>query len=120
MPTLISAPPTPDINVKTPLLRIAATIGPSGALLRCAGEIDVSNVDQLEAALTALVQSGLPEVRVDLRGVDYLDAAAIKALMRAYYTLMRSGRRLSVCIEPRTLRLFLLLKLDRVLDVHCA
>jgi anti-sigma B factor antagonist len=120
MPTLSSAPSPLDINIDTLLLRIAATVGPSGALLCCAGEIDVSNVDRLETALTALVQTGVPEVQVDLCGVDYLDAGAIRALLRANRTLARSGRRLSVCMEPRTLRLFLLLKLDRVLDVHCA
>ena len=118
---LTLSPPThqPDFRDDTPLLQLAAAVWPSGAVLRCVGEIDVSNVDRLAVALAALIEAGYSPVEVDLREVVYLDGAAIRALLRARHLCGFSGRTLTVRAHPRALRLFLLLKLDRVFNVRC-
>ncbi|OXM54965.1 STAS domain-containing protein [Amycolatopsis alba] len=47
-------------------------------LLAASGEIDLSNVDAFESALTDATRSGT--AIVDLRGVEYLDSGGIHAL----------------------------------------
>jgi anti-sigma B factor antagonist len=56
--------------------------GQSPALVRAAGDIDLTNVGQLAAALEAAAASG-DAVTVDLTAVTYCDSAAIRALFTA-------------------------------------
>ena len=57
----------------------------SGQLvLTVRGEIDLANVEALEAALLALVaRADGHQLIVDVRGLTYIDSTGIKALMRA-------------------------------------
>jgi anti-anti-sigma factor len=91
----------------------------AGAVLQCSGEIDLSNVDRLEGALAAAIETGGPALHIDLREVRYLDSSTMHALLTANHQLARTGRAMSVQVAPRLARLFRMLRLDEVLDVRC-
>lgn len=50
-------------------------------VLFAVGEIDASNVDDFAEAVTAGATDGIDTLTVDLSGVEYLDSAAINALV---------------------------------------
>jgi anti-anti-sigma factor len=89
-----------------------------GAALRCSGEIDISTIDRFERALAACIAAAGPAVTIDLREVEYLDSAAIEALLDARVQLAFQGRRLSVRAEPAAARLFRLIGVDAILNVR--
>jgi anti-sigma B factor antagonist len=49
------------------------------AVVRFAGEVDMTNVDRFRAALSAAT-SAAPTVVADLDGITYLDSAGVEAL----------------------------------------
>ncbi|QEN14879.1 STAS domain-containing protein [Mycolicibacterium sp. ELW1] len=66
--------------MSTPLTVTVETAADGRNVLRAAGEIDASNVADFAEALTAAVNGG-SALNVDLSAVDYLDSAAINALV---------------------------------------
>jgi anti-sigma B factor antagonist len=52
-------------------------------VVRVAGEIDVSNKDELDAALKSVQASGANAVEVDLSEVSYIDSSGIGTLVAA-------------------------------------
>jgi anti-anti-sigma factor len=100
------------------LLHFEVNTTSPGTLLRCAGEIDLSNSACLREALEGCIKQGRPEVEVDLREVTFLDSSAIDALVAACRELDRAGRSLHVRARTGTARLFRLLKLDHILHVR--
>jgi anti-anti-sigma factor len=100
-----------------PLLRIEAAGEPLGAVIRCAGEIDLSNLQVFEQALAASIAGDLPTVEVDLSAVVYMDSSTILALLCAHRALAAAGRVLCVRAKPWGLRLFTLLRLDCLIEV---
>jgi anti-anti-sigma factor len=100
-----------------PLLRVEPAGQPCGAVLRCAGEIDLSNVACLEQELAASIRLRLPVIEVDLRDVSFLDSSTMAALIRAQSELRRSGGRLRVRARPSTAHLFQLLRIDQVFEL---
>ena len=100
------------------MLHVEALQVPSGAVLRCQGEIDLSCANYLERALTASIDSGAPTLEVDLREVRFFDSSAIRALLNANHRLLIRGRRLSLRVQPTARALLRVLKLDQVLNVQ--
>lgn len=98
-------------------LRVQSTGSPRGALLRCAGEIDLCNVEELRHAASHSIWSGSLHVEVDLVQITYLDSSAIEALLEAQRELSRRDGRLQVLGGPHTGKLFRLLGLDSVLHL---
>jgi anti-anti-sigma factor len=98
-----------------PLLRIEPVGQPPGAVLRCAGEIDLSNVECLRHALDTSIHLGVPEVELDMRQVSFLDSSAIEALMVAYRQLASEGRALRVRATAWIARLLHMVELDHLL-----
>src|SRR5688572_10794490 len=96
----------PEVTTEAPLLRIQVTGQPAGTVLRCAGEMDLSNVDCLRRALTAAIEQGHPEVEVDLREVAFLDSSTIDALLTAHYELAKQGRMLRIRARPWAAHIF--------------
>jgi anti-anti-sigma factor len=109
-----------DCKTEGALLRIDAAGRPPRAVIRCAGEIDLSNLHLLEQALAVAIAAGAPTLHVDLSAVDYLDSSTFLALLRAHRKLAAEGRALRVRASPWGLRLFRLLRLDRLIDVQPA
>jgi anti-anti-sigma factor len=84
-------------------------------LLRCSGEIDLSNVHLLREPLDEHLTDSSRELTVDLCDVFYLDSTAILELWRAAVVLSRQGRELRVRVTPRQEKLFVLSRCDRLL-----
>jgi anti-anti-sigma factor len=103
-----------------PGFSIKLFLSDDGVLLRCAGEIDLSNVDLLRRSLDAHVADSSRELTVDLRGVSYLDSTAIIEIWRAAVVLIHAGQRLRVRVTPRQAKLFVLTQCDRVLALETA
>jgi anti-anti-sigma factor len=83
------------------------------------GELDVTGVDELWAALDELVDSGCRLVTVDLADLDFLDAAGLGILVRAHCELVAAGGRLVLTgVRPAQHRLLEITGLDRVLAVR--
>jgi anti-anti-sigma factor len=65
--------------------------------LRLVGELDLSNVDQLNAALEPEVQRG-GEIALDVAGLSFIGSAGVQALIRALLDL--EGRGGIVLVAP--------------------
>jgi stage II sporulation protein AA (anti-sigma F factor antagonist) len=106
-----------DLITNLTLLRIERAGEPPGAVLRCLGEIDLSNVDYLRQSLDASIQLPVPEVEVDLREVSFLDSSAIDALVGACHELAGQGRTLRVRATEWIARVLRMVKVDCLLKL---
>ena len=79
-------------------------IGPDGSVsLRLTGEIDVSNADQVEAALKEATREGPEELLLDLRAVTFLDTAGLRLILLAHRWQKRAGHALRLLLgEPES------------------
>lgn len=69
------------------------------------GEIDLATSSLVTRHLDQVTADAGPLVVVDLRAVDFIDAAGIDPLVRARTRALRRGGELSlVCTDPRVLR----------------
>lgn len=85
-----------------PRLRIEP-LGDGRTGLRLVGEVDVSNSDQVTAALAGLAASGA-DVHLELAGLGFIDVAGTRALLAAADRLhRRSGTRVVLLHPPATL-----------------
>lgn len=55
------------------------------------GEVDVSNADELRAALNAAAQAGCDSVEVDVEQVSYIDSTGIGVLVGAAHRFSDAG-----------------------------
>ena len=62
------------------------------------GEVDLSNADQLSAALTDATVNELMALVLDLRDVDYFDSAGIQLIYRLRESLHSRGQTLQLVI----------------------
>ena len=77
------------------------------------GEIDASSVDELAELVHSALCSGAHEIDVDLRGVSFMDTAALRVLEQARDVLTSSGGHL--CLRnavPEVQRLLSLTAFD--------
>lgn len=65
-----------------------------------AGEVDVSNADQLRAALDERLGADAPEISVDLSEVPYIDSTGIGVLVGAAHRCAERGVGFEV-VEPQ-------------------
>ena len=65
-----------------------------------AGEVDVSNADQLRAALDERLGADAPEISVDLSEVPYIDSTGIGVLVGAAQRCAEKGVGFEV-VEPQ-------------------
>ncbi len=65
--------------------------------LRLVGEVDLSNAEQLQAALEPEVQLG-GEIALDVAGLTFIGSAGVQALIRALLDLEGRGR--IVLLDP--------------------
>ncbi len=86
--------------------------------LCCTGEIDLSNVHLLRKPLEEQIADSRRALTVDLRGVAYLDSAAVKELLRGALVLFRRGQRLRVRITAPQQRLLALCHDGGLLDLE--
>ncbi len=82
------------------------------------GHINASNADHLKTQLTALVNSDIKGVLVDLHQVEGLDSAGLMALVAALSLAQRQDKRFSLCCVPPAIKMILeLTQLDRVFEI---
>jgi anti-sigma B factor antagonist len=85
------------------------------ALLRPAGELDISSVPILEEHLRDALAGGARRLVVDLRGLDFMDSTGLTLLMRWERESRRDGFDLAIVRgDDRIHRLFELTSMDSV------
>jgi anti-anti-sigma factor len=81
-------------------------------------QIDACNVGQVAEALASAVSQG-GTVTADMSATTFCDCAGAHAIMHAHKHAAASGAELRVIVTmPQVRRLFELLELDRLLDIH--
>lgn len=70
-------------------------------VLEIAGEVDIANVQEFEAALDGAVDSG-PALIISLEDTSYFDSKGIHVLLMFAGRFVRSGQRLSLVARPGT------------------
>ncbi len=74
--------------------------------------------EELERTIQEHLASGRHAVRIDLRGVPYLDSAGVRALVRGHTTAERNGDTLTIVNANERIRtVFAVTRLDRVLNL---
>jgi anti-anti-sigma factor len=73
---------------------------PALCLLRVAGEIDISNAEELTAAIEGAVPNDAPKVVVDLSRTTYLDSAGVQLIFLLVQRLNDRRQELNI-IVPR-------------------
>jgi len=63
---------------------ISAVAGASGdPVIRISGELDISNIADIEAELGAILGTATPPVTIDLSSLTFIDSSGIAMLLRA-------------------------------------
>ena len=68
-------------EVKRGDLRVRVSGDPDEAVLTLVGELDVSNVDRLSAAVTEVLATGVGRVVLDLAGLTFCDSRGLGTLI---------------------------------------
>jgi anti-sigma B factor antagonist len=68
------------------------------------GEIDLATVGTLNAALAQAIESGAPDVWLDLTKVDFMDSTGLTAIVRAHDAMDAGRSRLAVICPPGPVR----------------
>jgi anti-anti-sigma factor len=88
---------------------------PHAIRLRLAGELDLASAPRLEHQLEELLGDDIRRVTIDLRDLQFLDSAGLRALLVAHRRLTESGRELLLGPGPQAVqRLFELTGSDRI------
>jgi anti-sigma B factor antagonist len=105
--------------VSEPLATLGVELRQGSAVARLAGEIDLSNAEELERSILAETR-GAPAVVLDLAQVDYIDSAGVVLLQRVARTLLAESRslRLAAPGETPAARIVSLSALDAAIPVH--
>jgi anti-sigma B factor antagonist len=78
---------------------IETTAAYGRTVITLTGELDISAVRDLEAALTAAAAAEHAHVDVDMSGVKFIDSAGLGCLIRAYKRFDEAERRLRI-VDP--------------------
>ena len=102
------------------LATVTATDLRDGQLLRISGEIDLANVEVVQAAISGSVRSDASLVILDLSGTTYLDSTGLAMIFRFAERLgyRRQEFRLVVPPDSPIRRVLALISLDRVVRVE--
>lgn len=61
------------------------------SVLTVSGRVDSETAPQLDDALAALAGGAGKKIVVNLRGVDYMSSAGLRAIVKAYQAVRKSG-----------------------------
>jgi anti-anti-sigma factor len=89
-------------------------------VLTVAGEIDLSNADQLRADVIDAIGSDHDKVALDLTGTSYLDSTGVRLLFDLAARMQARRRHLALVVTDRAIvrRVIVLTKLDEAVPVH--
>lgn len=82
-------------------LSIATSADGDSRVIRVSGEVDVSNKEELNAAITDAQAADAKEVEVDLTEVSYIDSSGIGVLVAAAHRASDSDTRFFVSHPQR-------------------
>lgn len=89
------------------------------AVVRLPAEIDLTIADALREALLAVLNQGAHGLIADMTATTFCDSAGISALVRAARRAAASGATMRIAVTaPPVLRVFNLVGIDRLIDVH--
>ncbi|HEY3209136.1 MAG TPA: STAS domain-containing protein [Actinomycetota bacterium] len=81
------------------------------------GELDISEIEQVEKVLAAAEAKQPHVVVIDLRGLEFMDSSGIRLVVEADLRARQEGRRLVLIRGSETVhRVFTIALLDRRLD----
>jgi anti-sigma B factor antagonist len=96
-----------------------AQLSPESYVVSIEGELDLHTAPQLEQAFATILARGARSVVVDLVGLEFIDSAALAALLRAQPRFRsRGGRFLLVTEDRRILRTLEITGLDRTFEIE--
>ena len=82
--------------------------------IRLSGDLDLASFDSVDELLTSAQSDGNRRVRIDLRGLDFIDSSGIRLLLVACDRARRNGHELCIIRgSERIQRVFALTDLDR-------
>jgi len=81
-----------ELSIRTSREGTTATIGAQG-------EIDLSTVDELRAAVTAAAADGVDTLLLDLAGVEFIDSAGLGGLLELRSTLRSRSVNLQISAD---------------------
>lgn len=111
--------PAPDAAAEPAKLHIRVQNATGPAVVRLAGEIDLSNAARLQDQLSVLVENG--HVVVDLSKVTFIDSTGLSAFIVGHRRATAAGTGMHLAGATGTVRRLLeLTQLDRHLDHHDA
>jgi anti-anti-sigma factor len=97
------------------LFRVRSRETEGCVILVLSGELDVAGTQELQDAIEAAQQSGLP-LTLDLTNLDFIDSSGIRVLLRLHNAAEAAGYRYAVIPGPPQIqRTFVLCGLDRTL-----
>jgi anti-sigma B factor antagonist len=89
------------------------------AIVRLPAEVDITNADDLRESLLSVLNQGAVALVADMTLTTFCDSAGINALARAVRRAAASSAKIRVAAgAPAVLRVFTLVGIDRVIDVH--
>lgn len=97
-PAVAAPPAAPEIiTVRTRVAGRRTTVS-------VAGELDLATVPLLRSAITAALDSGTPELCIDLWETDFMDSAGLHLLVDAEREVRGLCRRLTIVCRPGPVR----------------
>ena len=101
------------------MLRASVTAGESGPLILVAGEVDLTNADELSEVVTGQLADGTLHLTVDVGGLDFADTAGIRVFLLAAKALRQRGGSLVLLRPQRPLaRILEILGAEEVLAIR--
>jgi anti-sigma B factor antagonist len=89
------------------------------AIVRLPAEVDITNADDLRESLLSMLNQGAAALVVDMTLTTFCDSAGIAALSRAARRAGASSAKIRVAAAaPSVRRVFTLVGIDRVIDIH--
>lgn len=94
-----------DMGFKDVLTAGLERLEGDGAILRLAGEIDISSVDILSQQLEAAAAAGCSKLVIDATDVTFMDSSGIQVLVEGKRLIHQNGSGIAMVPSPQVRRL---------------
>ncbi|MFI9243833.1 STAS domain-containing protein [Streptomyces sp. NPDC053086] len=89
------------------------------AVVAVAGDVDLHTASTLRTHALALVEEGVPDLVLDLAGVDFVDSTGLSALITLLHATHEAGGSLRLADVPdRLMRMISMTGISELLPVH--
>lgn len=99
----------------------ALDVSPRGdwTVVAVTGELELATAPRLRQAVVSLVGDGHVDIVLDLGGVDFIDSIGLGVIVSALKRVRsRDGRLVVAGAGPRVRALFVLTRLDEIIELH--